>query len=231
MPVANDASYVRFSQWARFQHAAVIVLFAVLVLSGMPQKWPHNDLSRFLIDGMGGIFAVRWYHRICGLVFTALTVAHIAVVIVQILRRRMRPSMFLSRNDFKDAIQNLSYYLGREQQPPRFGRYDYRQKFEYWGLIFGSVVMIISGFILYFPIVFSQVLPAALIPAAKVAHSNEAFLALAIIIVWHLYGAHLNAEVFPFDTSIFTGRISRKRLAHEHPLEYEELLSEGIGDR
>lgn len=217
---------VRFTPWARIQHAAVILLFALLLLTGLPQKWPQADFSRWLIDLMGGIFVVRWLHRVVGIVFAVFTFAHLAVAVVGIATRRMKPSMLLTRQDFRDTVENLRYYLGRRPEPPQVGRYDYRQKFEYWGLVFGSLIMVLSGFILYFPIAVSRLLPAELIPAAKVAHSNEAMLALLIILIWHMYGAHFNPEVFPFDTSIFTGKITKQRLAHEHPLEYEELFSE-----
>ena len=83
-----------------------------------------------------------------------------------------------------------------------------------------------TGFVLLFPIVVSQLLPAELIPAAKVMHSNEALLAFLIVIFWHMYGAHLNPDVFPFDKSIFTGKISKARLHHEHALEYEEMYGD-----
>lgn len=222
----SDDYVVRFSRWARFQHTAVIVLFVVLLITGMPQKWPQAELSQWTIDLLGGVFAARWYHRFAGLLFALLTVAHLTVAITQLLRRRSKWTMLLSGRDFRDAVQNLRYYLGRTEVAPRFGRFDYRQKFEYWGLIFGSAIMILTGLILYFPVWVSRLLPAELIPAAKEAHTNEAMLALLIIIVWHLYGAHLNPEAFPADTSIFTGRIRRSKLAAEHPLEYEELFPE-----
>lgn len=215
---------VRFSAWARAQHAIVIVLFAVLLVTGLPQKWPYAEGSRWIVEQLGGIFATRWMHRMAGITFAVLTLAHLAVVAGGVLSGRSRPTMLFTLQDFRDAIDNLRYYLGRAERSPRFGRYDYRQKFEYWGLVFGSFIMVVSGFILYFPIPFSQLLPAELIPAAKVMHSNEALLAFLIILVWHMYGAHLNPDVFPFDASIFTGRINKERLRHEHALEYEELF-------
>lgn len=220
----DDEKVTRFGPWAIFQHAAVILLFTALLVSGLPQKWPQSELSQSVVDALGGIFATRWIHRLAGVLFTLMTVAHLAVAVYQVATRRAKPTMLLTRQDFRDTLHNLRFYLGRADEPPRFGRYDYRQKYEYWGLIFGSAIMVITGFALYFPIAASRLLPAELIPAAKAMHSNEAMLALLIVLVWHLYGAHLNPEVFPGDTSIFTGKVSRARLAHEHPLEYEELF-------
>jgi formate dehydrogenase subunit gamma len=220
----SDMYVLRFSWWARLQHAAVILLFGVLLLTGMPQKWPYFELSRRIIEHLGGIFAVRWLHRAAGVAFCGLLVAHLAVAIGGALSRRIQPSMLLARRDFRDALDFLRYCTGYAEEPPRFGRFDYRQKFEYWGMVFGGVVMAVTGLILYFPIALSRLLPAELIPAAKAMHSYEALLAFLIILVWHLFAVILSPEVFPMDTTIFTGRIRKDRLRHEHPLEYEDLF-------
>jgi len=214
----------RFSRWARIQHTFAIVFFGLLVITGMPQKWPYLEASRWLIDSLGGLYAVRWLHRVAGVGFTILLAVHLTVAITGITSRRSRPTMLLSRRDFHDAINNLKYYLGWADHPPKFGRFDYRQKFEYWGLVFGGSIMVLSGFILLYPIAISQLLPAELIPVAKVTHSYEALLALLIIVVWHIAGASLTPESFPMDTSIFTGRISKEKLRREHTLEYERLF-------
>ena len=222
--VETSEYVVRFSFWARFQHAAIILLFGVLLLTGMPQKWPYAEASRWVIERLGGIFVARWLHRAAGIAFSGLLVAHLAIAIAGVMSRRTQPSMLLSRKDFRDAIDNLRYYVGYAETPPPFGRFDYRQKFEYWGLIFGALIMVLSGFILYFPILLSRVLPAELIPAAKVMHSAEAMLAFLIILIWHMAGAHLTPESFPMDTSIFTGKIRKDKLRREHPLEYDDLF-------
>lgn len=212
----------RFSFWARLQHASAVTLFGLLVLTGMPQKWPYVAASQWLVTHLGGLLVVRWLHRAAGIAFAALLLAHLAVAITGVVTRRMRPAMLLSRQDFQDAIANLRYYLGYTEHPPKFGRYDYRQKFEYWGLIFGGFIMAGTGFVLYFPIAVSRLLPAELIPVAKLTHSYEALLALLIVVVWHIAGALLTPESFPMDTSIFSGKISKEKLRREHTLEFEE---------
>jgi formate dehydrogenase gamma subunit len=227
MPRLGPSEYVvRFSYWARAQHALVIVLFAVLLVTGIPQKWPYVEASRWLIERLGGIFAVRWLHRMAGIAFAGLLLAHLVVAIAGVLSRRMPPAMLFSRQDFRDAVHFLSYCVGYADGPPRFGRYDYRQKFEYWGLVLGGIVMTVTGFMLYFPIAASRILPAELIPAAKTMHSYEALLALLIILVWHLFAVVLSPESFPLDTTIFTGKIRKEQLRHEHPLEYEDLFGD-----
>ena len=111
-------------------------------------------------------------------------------------------------------------------EKPRFQRYDFRHKLEYWSVAWGTLLMGATGLILLFPIVATRFLPGVAVTASRVAHSYEALLAFLAIVLWHFYNAHFAAEAFPMDTSIFTGRISAEKMRKEHPLEYEELMRE-----
>jgi len=218
---------IRFSRWVRFQHAAVILLFTLLLVTGMPQKWPYAEASRWIVKELGGVFAVRWLHRMSGIAFALMTVAHLGTAIGGLLTRRVQPSMLFTAKDFSDAVDSLRYYLGRIPEAPRFGRYDYRQKFEYWGLVFGGIIMITTGLVLYLPILTTRYLPGEVLPAAQLAHGNEGLMAFLVVILWHIYNAHLSPDVFPFDKSIFTGKISLERMQHEHPLELARIKESG----
>jgi formate dehydrogenase subunit gamma len=217
-------NFVRFSPLQRVEHLLVMVFFVVLVITGLPQEFFDSPWSVWIITRLGGIDITRLIHRTFGILFAALVVWHLSRVTVFVLLRKVRPSIIPTFRDFNDAVQMLRYYLGLSEEHPRFGRYDFRQKFEYWGLVLGGIMMIISGFVLYFPIFFTKFLPGVIIPVAEIVHGYEAMLAFLVIIIWHMYGAHFNPDVFPFDPSIFTGKISRERMEKDHPLEYAELI-------
>jgi len=213
----------RFNGRQRTEHIAVMSLFLVLSLTGLPQKFYQAGWAETIILWMGGIDRVRWVHRAAGILFTLLTFTHLTTAIGLVVTGRSQLSLVPTRKDFTDAIVTLRYYLGMSDLKARFGRFDYRQKFEYWGLVLGAVIVILTGLTLYFPLFVARFLPGELIPAAKLAHGNEALMAFLVVIVWHIYNAHLSPDVFPFDTSIFTGKVTRERLEHEHPLEWAEI--------
>lgn len=196
-----------------------MVLFIILALTGFPQKFFEAGWAQWLIFHLGGIDRVRWLHRLSGILFAVVAVQHLGGVLYLAARRRIDLSMIPDKKDFRDAITTLRYYLGQSEEQAQFDRFDYRQKFEYWGLVFGGIIMMVTGFILYFPTFFARYVIGEVIPAAQVAHSSEGLLAFLVVIVWHIYNAHLSPDVFPFDASVFTGRISEERMQQEHPLE------------
>jgi formate dehydrogenase subunit gamma len=216
--------FVRFSPLQRIEHLLVMIFFIMLVITGLPQEFFEAPWSAWIITRLGGIDMTRFIHRMFGILFAALVVWHLGRVTLYVLLRKLKPSIVPTFKDFNDAVGMLKFYMGLSEEHPKFGRYDFRQKFEYWGLVLGGIFMIVSGFVLYFPIFFTKFLPGVIIPVAETVHGYEALLAFLVIIIWHMYGAHFNPDVFPFDPSIFTGKISRERMEKDHPLEYAELI-------
>jgi formate dehydrogenase gamma subunit len=218
------AYVVRFSVRQRVEHAAVMILFLVLAVTGFPQKFYDAGWASTFVDLIGGVGRLRWIHRAAGILFAALSAFHIGALVFEAATGRVAMSMIPTRKDFADVIQQLRYYLRLSETHARFDRFDYREKFEYWGLVFGGIIMVSTGFILYFPIAVTRYLPGELIPVAKVAHSNEGLMAFLVVILWHIYNAHFAPDIFPFNKTIFTGRISIEHMRKEHPIEYERLF-------
>jgi cytochrome b subunit of formate dehydrogenase len=226
----STETYVRFNLQQRVEHFVTMVVFTLLCLTGLPQKFYTAGWAQALVRFFGGIDQNRSLHRMAGVLLALATILHFAMALRTIAGRSTRLSMVPTRQDFQDAVGTLRYYLGAADRAPPFDRYDYRMKFEYWGLVAGNVIMVVTGFILYFPTWAARLVPGQIIPAAKVAHSNEGLMAFLVITIWHIYNAHLNPDVFPFDTTIFTGRISRERMLHEHPLELARLEGRPISE-
>jgi cytochrome b subunit of formate dehydrogenase len=218
--------FVRFTPAQRLQHAGAMVLFIVLCVTGLPQKYYESGWAVPLLNVMGGIDGAQWLHRAAGLVFSGMLVLHVGILLLGLARGTMPLSMAPHRKDITDALTTLRYYSGLGDKQARFDRFDYKQKFEYWGMLLGSLVVVVTGLVLLYPIEITRWLPGSLIPVAVVAHSSEGLLAFLTIITWHIFNACLTPEVFPVDTTIFSGRISEERLRHEHPLEYERVLAQ-----
>jgi formate dehydrogenase subunit gamma len=223
MERTDDIMIRRFSNFRILEHWVHMLTFMVLAITGLSQKFYSLDVSSWFIMHLGGIDSVRLIHRYTGIIFSAIVLTHIITAIIGITAKGWSPSMLISKKDFNDITHNIKYYLGMEDHPASCGRYDYRQKFEYWGVLIGAVIIIFSGLALWFPVFITRFFPGEFIPAAKVLHTNQAILIFIVIALWHIYNSMFSPEVFPLDTSIFTGFISRERMQREHPAELMEM--------
>jgi len=221
--VIQEQSVRRFSPGRSVEHVAHVLTFIVLVCTGLSQRFYSLEISQWIILHLGGIDNVRLIHRFAGVICSLEVITHLIVAAIGIVYRKWQPTMVITKKDFTDVVHNIRYYLGLENYPTRGGRYTYKQKFEYWGIFTGMLLMMLTGFILWFPAAVTKFLPGEIIPAAKVLHTNEALVVFLIIAIWHVYNAIFSPEVFPLDSSIFTGYISKARMLREHPDELAEM--------
>jgi formate dehydrogenase subunit gamma len=222
----SDRMIQRFGTGRIIEHTLIVFVVIALVMTGLSQKLYSMEIAQWFILKCGGIDQVRVIHRSMGTVLMILTLVHVFVAMFGVAIRRWQPSMMINQNDFTDALHTLRYYVGRERGPARFDRYDFKQKFEYWAILVGIFLMVFSGLILWFPMEVTHFLPGEIVPASKSLHTHEASLLFILISMWHIYNAIFSPEVFPLDTSILTGMISRERMVREHPLELARL--EGV---
>jgi len=217
--------YRRFSRSDRVQHALMLVSFLVLAATGLPQKfiYVNNHFIDDTIELLGGIETARVVHRWAATVLMLTTVYHLLSVAHRTLVRRVRLSMMPGYQDVADAWRSVRYNLGLASERPRMDRFTWEEKVEYWSLVWGTVVMILTGFMLWNPIATARFLPGEYIPAAQVVHGGEALLAVLAVLVWHFYAVHLRS----FNRSMFTGVMDEHEMEEEHPLELERLRGEG----
>lgn len=220
----------RFGAWRVAEHWAIIVTTVVLFATGLSQRFWHLETSQWFILQCGGVDNVRLIHRFTGLVFSLEILLNIVVAVSGVALGRWAPTMLITRKDFSDAVHNIKYYFALEDRPAPCDRYDYLEKFEYWTILIGGLLMMATGFALWLPTIVTRVMPGETIPVAKALHSNEALLIFLINALWHIYNAIFAPEVFPLDTSIFTGYISRERMAKEHPIELARIEGTGVDE-
>jgi cytochrome b subunit of formate dehydrogenase len=207
----------------------------VLVFTGMPLKYKDTEWARWSMDLFGGVTAAGVYHRIAAIITVFYWTLEFTFMVVMVLRSRGKllkgpGTMMFGKKDLEDMIGMFAWFFGKGPKP-QFDRYTYWEKFDYMSLMAGTVIIGMTGFMMWFPLWFTNVLPGIFLNIALVIHSNEALLAMGVIFIFvHFFSAHVKPESFPLDKVIFTGSLPVDHYKAERPLEYARRVSEGTLD-
>jgi len=217
--------FLRMTVSERLQHGLLAVSFFTLVFTGFalkfPETWPFAWLARL----EGGYAWRSLIHRGAAVVMIATSLWHV-VYLFGARGRRLVRDLLPRPADAVQAFQNVAYLTGRRAAPPAFERFGYIEKVEYWALIWGTVVMSVTGVLLWFTNLSLHWLDKWVLDLATLVHYYEAWLAFLAIVVWHLYQNIANPDVYPMNWTWLHGRISEEQLRHEHAAEWERRVAE-----
>ncbi len=195
----------------RFQHVLLLVSFTVLVWTGFALKYPSGWWARPLL-GWESRWPVRgMIHRLAAIVFMIVAAMHLTSLITSKHLRRHWQELWPRRSDVREAVLNFAYNLGLRSRRPQIPAHGYIEKAEYWAVVWGAVVMIVTGLILWAHRFVLAWLPKSVLDFATAVHFYEAVLAALAIVVWHLYSVIFDPDVYPMETAWLTGRSVKRR--------------------
>ena len=220
----GHALYLRMTVSERLQHGSLLVSFSLLVLTGFMLKFPDAWWVAPIRSISPAVFEIRsLIHRMAAVVMLSAGAYHLYYVIVVPRGRQLVFDLLPRMQDLRDALAVAKYNLGMSRVKPLFGRFSYVEKSEYWALIWGTVVMATTGFIMWFDNTFIGLFTKLGYDVARLIHYYEAWLATLSIIIWHIYFVIFNPDVYPMNLAWLKGTITEEEMMDEHPLELEEI--------
>ena len=211
----------------RWQHAALLSSFILLVLTGFALKFPDSWFASMLSLGE---HKRHLLHRIAAVVLIGVSLYHLFDVIITREGRRLARDLFPTIDDARGALQNLAYYLGFSDRKPEFARFNYAEKAEYWALVWGMFVMAGTGITLWAKVSVGNHLPRWWLDVATAIHYYEAVLATLAIVVWHFYQVFLDPDVYPMNWAWWDGRMTLHHYQEEHGLDPNLEISDAESD-
>ncbi len=198
-----------------WQHTLLMLSFTVLVITGFGLRFGDFWLTRILFGWDHGFATRGLIHRGAAAVLIITTLWHILYLMTR-KGNQFFKDMLPTPTDIKHLIQRFAFNLGIKKEMPRFERFSYVEKVEYWALIWGTVIMVLTGILLWFDNFFIQFLPKEVLDIALVIHFFEAILASLAILIWHMYSTVFNPHVYPMNPSWLTGKMPKDMFRHEH---------------
>lgn len=227
---AGEPHFQRFSPLWRANHWLLVTSVLTLVFTGMTAKFAEAPWAEAIAAAISPE-TLAVIHRVAAVGFLGAVIGHTVAVLVRVGRDRsfrwFGPDSLLPRwKDWDDMKGMFLWFLGRSPQP-RLDRWTYWEKFDYWAVYWGAIVIGVSGLILWFNDLFARLLPGWVFNVATLAHGVEAFLAVTSLFVVHFFNNHFRPGKFPLDTVMFVGSWPLHELKEERPEEYQRLLANG----
>lgn len=216
--------YLRMTLSERIQHGVFALSFILLVVTGFALRFPEAWWVVAIRRASSWAFDLRGIlHRVAGVVMLAAGIYHAGYLAFTTRGRELLRDLLPTRKDLPDLIGLVRYNLGWGATRPRFGRFSYMEKLEYWALVWGTALMGITGIILWFDNTFLNLLTKLGWDIARTVHYYEAWLAMLSILAWHFYFVMLHPDTYPLNVAFWTGTLTEQEMEEEHPLELEEL--------
>jgi len=198
------------------QHTVLMISFTLLVITGYSLRFYDAWWSRWLFGWDGGAGVRGAVHRGSGVVMLLGSLWHLVYLVTPPGRKFLR-DIAPTFEDARQFVQMMRFNLGWTGEHPHFKRFSYVEKAEYWAVVWGTVVMGITGLSLWFENNFVHIFPKGLLDVFLVIHYYEAWLAFLAIVVWHMYAVIFNPQVYPGNPSWLTGKMPRRMFEAEHP--------------
>jgi cytochrome b subunit of formate dehydrogenase len=211
---------VRMTDNQRWQHVVLLASFIVLVVTGFALKFPNSWIADVL--GMGERLR-SIVHRVAGVILIGAGIYHVLYLAVTKDGRRLIRDFAPVPRDAFDAWGTMRYYLGLRKERPKFGRFSYGEKAEYWALVWGTALMGVTGIMLWAKVWVGDLIARWWIDVATAIHFYEAILATLAILVWHFYQVFFDPDVYPMNWAWWDGKMPVEHYRHEHELDTEAL--------
>jgi len=212
----------RMSVNQRWQHLILLTSFLVLVLTGFALRFPNSWIAELLGNGNGEKLR-SIIHRIAGVVLIAAGFYHIAYALVTREGRKLIRDFTPVPRDIFDLIGTMRYYLGLSANKPKYARFNYAEKAEYWALVWGTALMAVTGIMLWAKVLVGNLLARWWVDVATAVHFYEAILATLAILVWHFYQVFFDPDVYPMNGAWWDGKMPLAHYRHEHELDTETI--------
>ena len=219
----TGARVLRMNRNFRIAHWGVILSFPTLVFTGFALKYPEAWWARPLLLGESHFAFRGLVHRSAAIVLIASVIYHLIHLSINRRDRLFLKAMLPQVKDATDLVQVFSHNLGLTKVEPRFAKFNYAEKVEYWAFLWGTVVMTVSGFLLWFNNSTLRYFPKWVSDAATAIHYYEALLATFSILLWHFYMVIFDPLVYPMDTAWLDGKVPADHYRHSRP-EYLRAL-------